>query len=312
MPTLPKMCLNGQIVAYEDCKVHAFAGGLKYGAGVFEGLRAYWNADAKELYLFRLTEHLERLRFGMRVLRYDEVFSADYMSDCILKMIRANEVRENIHIRITAYIDSDDELTGCGPIGLVCGAVPRKPSRFVDDGMSVVVSSYTRIVDNALPPRVKATANYINNRAAELEAKRHGYDGVLIMNADGRVSEGSGACFFLVRHGQLITPDVTSGILESITRETVIEIARRDLGLTVVERPLDRTEIYAGDEAFWCGTGYEVLPIVAVDKLAIGSGKAGPITRKVQQRYFDVVYGRTADYAAWRLPIWGRQRAAAE
>src|SRR5215468_834881 len=152
MPTLPKMCLNGAIVAYEDCKVHAFSGGLKYGGGVFEGLRAYWNADAGELYLFRLTEHLERLRFGMRVLRYDTVFTVDHMADCILRMIRANEVKQNIHIRIIAFIDSDDELTGCGPIGLVCGAVPRTPSKFLETGMNVVVSSYTRIADNALPP----------------------------------------------------------------------------------------------------------------------------------------------------------------
>ena len=312
MPTLPKMCLNGAIVAYEDCKVHAFAGGLKYGAGVFEGLRAYWNADASELYLFRLTEHLERLRFGMRVLRYDTVFGVDHMADCILRMIRANEVRQNIHIRVIAFIESDDELTGCGPIGLVCGAVPRTPSKFLESGMNVVVSSYTRIADNALPPRVKATANYINNRAAELEAKRHGYDGVLMLTQAGKLSEGSGACFFMVRDGVLYTPDVTSDILESITRRTVIDIARHDLKLEVVERTIDRTEVYAADEAFWCGTGYEVLPIVSCDRLAVGDGKPGAVTRKVQQRYFDVVYGRTADYAAWRLPIWGRQRAAAE
>jgi branched-chain amino acid aminotransferase len=306
------MCLDGEIVAYEDCKVHAFSGGLKYGGGVFEGLRAYWNADAGELYLFRLTEHLERMRFGMRVLRFDEVLGADYMGDCILRMIRANDVRQNIHIRIIAFIASDDELTGCGPIGLVCGAVPRTPSRFLEAGMNVAVSSYARIADNVLPARVKATANYINNRAAELEAKRHGYDGVLMLTQAGKLSEGSGACFFMVRDGVLHTPDVTSDILESITRRTVIEIARRDLELEVVERTLDRTEIYAADEAFWCGTGYEVIPIISCDRLAVGDGKPGAVTRQVQQRYFDVVYGRTADYAAWRLPIWGGQRAAAE
>jgi branched-chain amino acid aminotransferase len=310
MPTLPKMCLNGQIVAYEDCKVHAFAGGLKYGAGVFEGIRGYWNDG--ELHVFRLPEHLERLRFGMRVMRYDQVFTVEHMADCILRMLRANDVRQNVHIRMIAYIDSDDELTGCGPIGLVCGAVPRTASRFVDAGMNVQISSYQRIADNALPARVKATANYINNRAAELEGKRHGYDGVLIMTAQGKVSEGTGACFFMVRNGVLHTPDVTSDILESITRASVIELARKDLGLTVVERPIDRTEIYAADEAFWCGTGYEVIPIVSVDKLAVGAGKPGAVTRAVQQRYFDVVYGRVRDYAAWRTPLWSAQRAAAE
>ena len=312
MPTLSKMCLNGKIVAYEDCKVHAFSGGLKYGAGVFEGIRAYWNAAQEELYVFRLAEHLERLRFGMRVMRYDEIFTVAHMEDCILRMIRANAVRENVHIRIIAYIDSDDELSGCGPIGLVCGAVPRAPSRFLEAGMKIQVSSYTRIADNSLPPRVKCTANYINNRAAELEAKRHGHDGVLMLTKEGKVSEGSGACFFLVRDGALHTPDTGSDILESITRSTVIELARRDLGLTVVERSIDRTEIYAADEAFWCGTGYEVLPVVSVDGLTIGSGRRGVATAAVQKRYFDIVCGRAPDHAGWRLPVWEGRRAAAE
>lgn len=311
MPTLPKMFLNGKIVAYEDCKVHAFAGGLKYGAGVFEGMRAYWNPDRNELYAFRLPEHLERLRFGMRVMRYDEVYTVAHMEDAILRMLKANDVRGNVHIRMIAYIDSDDELTGCGPIGLVCGAVPRGPSKYVETGMNICVSSYTRIADNALPPRVKATANYINNRAAELESKRNGYDGVLMLTNQGKISEGSGACFFVVRDGALHTPDVTSDILESITRATVIELAR-GMGLKVHERPIDRTEVHAAEEAFWCGTGYEVLPIVSLDKMAIGSGKRGAITKQVQDRYFDVVYGRTNDHAAWRLSVWGNARAAAQ
>ncbi|MBI1774289.1 MAG: branched-chain-amino-acid transaminase [Proteobacteria bacterium] len=312
MPTLPKMCLNGEIVDYEDCKIHAFSGAVKYGAGVFEGIRGYWNDQAEELAIFRLPEHLERLRFGMRVMRYDEIFSVEHMADCLMRMVRANKVRGNVHIRMIAYIDSDDELVGCGPVGLVCGAVPRTPSPKLESGAHVAVSSYTRIADNALPPRVKCTANYVNNRAAEMEAKRNGYDGVLILTGSGKLSEGSGACFFMVRDGVLYTPDVASDILESITRATVIELAAKDLGLKVVERTIDRSEIYAASEAFWCGTGYEVMPVVSVDRLALGSGKPGAITRAVQQRYFDVAYARTRDHAEWRTLVSGDRRAAAE
>ncbi len=268
MPTLPKMCLNGEIVAYEDCKIHAFSGAVKYGAGVFEGIRGYWNDKAEELYIFRLPEHLERLRFGMRVLRYDEIFSVEHMADCLLRMVRANSVRGNVHIRMIAYIDSDDELVGCGPIGLVCGAVPRTPSPKLETGVHIAISSYQRIADNALPPRVKCTANYVNNRAAELEGKRNGYDGVLILTNQGKVSEASGACFFMVKDGVLYTPDVTSDILESITRATVIELAAKDLGLKVVERSIDRSEVYGASEAFFCGTGWEVLPMISLDRLA--------------------------------------------
>src|SRR5690606_12556732 len=161
------------------------------------------------------------------------------------------------------------ELGATGPTGWVCGAVPRARSKAVSEGVHVAVSTYARLADNALPPRVKATANYVNNRAAELEAKRNGYGGVLMLTAQGKVSEGSGACFFMVRDGELHTPDVASDILESITRDTVLKLAA-ELGLTVRERTIDRHEVYAAEEAFYCGSGFEVIPILSLDRLAIG------------------------------------------
>ena len=303
VPTAGKMWLNGAIVPYDQCHIHAFSGVVKYGAAVFEGLRGYWNHERGEMYVFRLAEHLERLRFGMRVMRFDPVFETGYMEDGLLSMIRANDLRETVHLRMIAYLDGDDELAATGPTGLVCGAVPRPRGKAVTEGVHVAIGTYARLSDNAMPPRVKATGNYINSRAAELEAKRNGYQGVLMLTERGKVSEGSGACFFMVRNGALHTPDTSSDILESITRDTVIELARES-GIVVHERTIDRHEIHAADEAFWCGSGYEIQPILSLDRLAVGKGVPGEITRAIQRHYFDVVEGRGNAHAEWRTPVW--------
>ncbi len=310
VPTAQMMSLNGRVVPYDQCLVHAFSGAVKYGAGVFEGLRGYWNAERNDLYVFRLPEHLERLRYGRRVMRLDPVYEASFLEEALMAMIRANGLRENIHLRMIAFLDGDDELAATGPVGLVCGAVPRPRSKAVMDGVHVAVSTFARLSDNAMPPRVKATGNYINNRAAELEARRNGYHGVLMLTERGKVSEGSGACFFMVRNGALHTPDVSSDILESITRETVITLAR-ERGIPVHERAIDRHEVYAAEEAFWCGSGYEVQPILSLDRLALGSGSPGEVTRAIQKAYFDVVEGRTEAHPEWRSPVWGNAARAA-
>jgi branched-chain amino acid aminotransferase len=298
------MCLDGNIVDYADCKVHAFSGAVKYGAGVFEGIRAYWSDDDRELYVFRIKEHVERLRFGMKVMRLEPVFEASFLSKCVLKTLHANNLREDTHIRLIAFLAGDEELRATTPVGMVVGCVPRPTSHFVRDGIRVKVSSIARISDNTLPPRIKATANYVNNRAAEIEALRDGYDGTLILTSHGKVSEGSGACLFIVRNGTLITPDIGSDILESITRDTVIKLAREMLDLKVEERSVDRTELYASEEAFWCGSGQEVVPIREVDRLAVGNGAVGAVTRRIQETYFDVVRGRVANHPKWRQAVW--------
>lgn len=305
MSTCAWMYQNGRVVPYGEAQVHAFSGAVKYGAGVFEGLRGYWNAEQNELWIFRLREHLERLRFGMKALRLDRLVPLDELERSVLEVARANELRENTHFRVIAYIEGDDELSGTGPVGLVAGAVKRPPSPKLETGIHVGIASWQRIADNALPPRVKCTANYINNRAAELEARAAGYDGVLMLTADGKLSEGSGACLFLVRDGRLVTPDTGSDILESITRDTIMTLARVELGLEVVERRVDRTELLLAEEAFLCGSGQEVLPVVSVARQEVGSGVPGPLTRAVQKAYFDLVTGRSASRPEWRTPVWG-------
>lgn len=304
MPTAEFMCLDGEIVPYAEARIHAFTGVVKYGCGVFEGLRGYWNDADQELFVFRLAEHLERLRFGMKLMRYAEIYDAAWLEDCIVRMLRANRLRETVHIRVIAYLGGDDELSQTGPVGLVAGALPRPSARGVRDGVHVRVGSWTRIADNALPPRVKCTGNYVNNRAAEIDAKQDGYDGVVMLTAQGKVSEGSGACLFMVRGGRIATPDLTSDILESITRDTMIRIAPETVDKEVVERTIDRSELYAADELFWCGSGQEVMPILSVDRIPVGDGTIGPVTRALQERYFKIVRGQDPDHRDWLTPVW--------
>lgn len=311
LPTAKFMFLNGKIVPYEDCRIHAFSALAKYGTGVFEGLRGYWNPDRNDLYVFRLREHLLRLQFGMKVMRFDGIPSLQYLEDGVLDMLRANDLRQTAHIRLIAFVEEDGEMYATGPVGVVCGAIPRPQSPKVTDGVNLAVSSWSRLSDNVMPPRVKAVGNYVNNRAAELGARVDGYDGALLLTREGKVAEGSGACLFLMRDGRVVTPDVTSDILESITRDTMIQLFREKAGITVQERKVDRTELYAADELFWCGSGYEVQPIISVDRLPVGSGKPGQITRTMQKHYFDLVHGRSDEHPEWRTPLYGNDRGAA-
>ncbi len=302
MPTSPFMYLDGSIVPYSDANIHAFSGVVKYGCGVFEGLRGYRSASGN-LLVFRLGEHIERLRFGMKVMRYEAIISASEIEHATTAMLRANELREDVHIRVIAYLGGDDALHQRGPVGLIAGALPR-PSRGVGGGAHVAVSSWLRIADSALPPRVKCTGNYVNNRAAEIDAFDSGFDGVLMLTADGKLSEASGACVFLVRDGRLVTPDVGSDILESITRDTVLRLAEELTGRPAVERRVDRSELYAAEEAFLCGSGQEILPILSVDRLPVGDGGPGPITRALQERYFAIVRGDDPAFRDWLTAVW--------
>jgi len=304
METAPFMCLNGDIVSYDDAQIHAFSNVIKFGAGVFEGIAGYWSADNKELNLFRLPEHLERMRFGMKVMRFDECYSSEYLSECILRMLRANDLHEDVHIRLISFLDGDSDLSATGPVGLIIGAVPRPKVRGAAKGIHVCVSSWTRIADNAIPSRVKCTGNYVNNRTAEVAAKQDGYDGVILLTAAGKVSESSRACLFLVRDGKLHTPDVASDILESVTRDTIIRLAPSITGAAAIQRVIDRTELYACDEAFLCGSGQEIVPVLSVDRLPVGSGAVGPITTEIQKTYVDVVRGEVPRHKDWLTPVW--------
>ena len=302
--------LDGEIVAWNDARVHSASAGFKFGTGVFEGLRGYWNADAEEMYLFRMAEHMKRLEFSQRFMRFDEIITAETVTEKTIELVQANGFKgENLHIMTTAFVSGMGGPGVCGPVGLAITAQERPRSDRVISGVTAQVSSWMRVPDNAMPMRVKCNANYNNGRLATVQAVADGYDTAIFLNSRGKVSEGPGMCFFMVRDGVPITPSVTSDILESITRETVLEMIEEVFGVKPVERDVDRSELMAADEAFFCGTAWEVTPVLGIDRVNIGDGSIGSMTKRLQDAFFAVCDGSSGTHAEWRLPIYGTAAA---
>ena len=295
--------VNGELMPFADARVHPLSLGMAYATTVFEGLRAYYNPATRQFSIFRLAEHMRRLQVGMKLMRFDRSYETDYMRECLTRLIRANEPDDDVYMRLLVYIEAIGLMATTGPVGFTAAAMPRDKPKFAESGMSLGVSSWHRLSDNASPPRIKSTANYHNARLTQLQAKADGYDGALMLTAQGRVSEAPIACFFMVRDGKLVTPSITSNILESITRDTIITLYREQTGKTCEEREIDRSELYFAEEAFVCGTGQEILPVTSIDKLPVGDGKPGPITAMLRQAYFDVVRGNVPDHAEWRTLV---------
>jgi branched-chain amino acid aminotransferase len=303
--------LNARLVPEAEALIPAHSSAVKYGTSVFEGLRAYWNERQRELYVFRLTEHIDRLFQSLRMMRMDHAFTREQLTASILETLRKNEYREDVHIRQTAYVEVDGGMDATGPVGLVVGARTRHEGNKA--GIAVCVSSWIRIADASMPPRIKCSANYQNGRLATLEAKMNGYEGALLMNSRGKIAEAPGACLIAVRRGVPVTPPVTADILESVTRATLLELFRQELGREPLERDIDRTELYGVDEAFLCGSGWEITPILSVDRLALGDGAhPGPVTKAIQDCYFAVVRGEKPAYRQWLTPVYGRQADLAD
>ena len=294
---------NGELIPFADARVHPLSLGMAYATTVFEGLRAYRNPDTGAFKIFRLAEHMKRMEVGMKVMRFDRRFALDEMRDNLTRLIRANEPDDDVYIRLLAYVEAIGLMANTGPVGFTAAASPRERPKFADTGMSLGVSSWSRLSDNASPPRIKATANYHNARLTQLQAKADGYDGALMLTPAGKVSEAPIACFFLVRDGQLITPGLGSNILESITRDTIITLYQEATGKAVVQRDVDRSELYFADEDFLCGTGQEIIPVVSIDRLPVGDGKIGPLTRTMQKTYFETVRGLVPDRHEWLTPV---------
>ncbi|MEC8776379.1 MAG: aminotransferase class IV, partial [Pseudomonadota bacterium] len=266
---------NNQLVPYADAKISIMAPGLTFGALVFEGYRAYWNEEKQDLFIFRLEEHMRRLEFSMDLLELDNPPSIETFTNDILATLKANAFREDTYIRLQVYVDDWGSMLATGPVGSSVICRPRPRVTDFSTGKQFVVSSWRRNAENASPPRIKAAANYLNSRMAGLEAKRQGAGGAILLNEDGTVSEGPGGCLFIMRDGVFITPDVTSGILESVTRRTILEFAA-SAGVETVERTVGRTELYLAEEAFYCGTGQEIMPITGFDGRPVGDGAPGP------------------------------------
>jgi branched-chain amino acid aminotransferase len=296
---------NGERRPWEECTIHVTELGWSTIGAVFEGIRAY-TGDDDHLFIFRLREHLERLERSMRLVRFTLDYDLDQLTDAIIHLLRSNDIREDTYIRPLAYAaeTSGKRFAQLGQeTALLINTSPMPSHLKTGMTQTAKVSSWRRISEDVMPPRIKNLSNYRNSQLAGMEARQDGYDTAILLNHVGKVAEGPGACVMLVSGNRVITPDVGSGILESITRDALIVLIQQVLGLEVVERHVDRTELYLADEVFTCGTAAEVTPVVAIDKYTVGSGGIGPVTRALESAFDDVLRGRDARYAHWRTPV---------
>jgi branched-chain amino acid aminotransferase len=295
--------LDGQYRPLKDCLVPINLHALQYGTGCFEGIRGYWDAAAGRLNILFLREHVQRLERNARMLLMQSP-SVERLCEICTEIVRRNGPRRNIYLRPMVYKDSLDlgpALHGL-PDGFLCYLIPLGDYLDTERGLSVCVSSWSRLGDNQIPTRTKATGGYLNSALAKSEARLNGYDEAIFLNQRGQVCEGSAENIFLVRDGVLITPDKTADILEGITRAAIIRLAA-DLGYRLEERAVARTELYRADEIFLCGTGCQISWVREVDKRQVGVGAKGPITTRIQQAYEDAVYGREPSRSSWLTPV---------
>lgn len=303
--------MNGRIVPWAESTIHVNTDAVLRGASVFEGLRAYRSTAGDDLLLFRVHDHMHRL-FGtsMRFLRMRLPYGPDDLIGGVCDLLGANGVHGDAHVRVVAYFDESGEVGQLDtPAGAFILAFERAPNPRLATGVRTTLSPWRRLSDTAMAPRVKASANYLNGRIASTDARAKGFDSPILLNARGSVSEGPGQNVFLVRDGVLITPRTTDGILEGVTRATVLQLAG-ELGIPVQEREVDPTELYIADELFFAGTAWEVQPVVEIDGYQVGDGAIGPLTRRVQSAYFALVRGEAAAPDGWVTPVYAGRAAA--
>jgi len=295
---------DGAFVKYRDAKVGLLTHGLNYGTGCFEGIRGFWNADHGELYLFRLAEHYERLRRSARLLLIELREDVAAMCAATTKLIRLNDYRQDVYVRPLAFKAAEEIGVRLHDVrdDFAIVAIPHRSYFETAAGLKTGVSSWRRIDDNSAPARAKLTGVYVSSALAKTEAVRNGFDEAILLTHDGHVAEGSAENLFIVREGAVFTPPVSDSILEGITRKTVMELLRDELDIQVVERSIDRSELYQADEIFFSGTAVGVSPVVEVDRRAVGEGSPGKIAVALGDLYRDITLGRVAKYHHWLTP----------
>ena len=301
-----ELFMNGKFIPAEQgvisVRTHAFA----YGTGCFEGIRGYWNEQQQQMYVFRVKEHYERLLRSCKVLQIELPYSIDQLTEISLELIRRNNQRENVYLRPVAY--KGELLLGVRLHGVQDDFILTSEPQgdYVDtNGLRCGVSSWRRIDDNAIPARAKICGAYVNSAFAKSEAMQNGYDEAIMLTHEGTVSEGSAENIFLLIDGELITPPASENILLGITRDTVMELAAREFHLPVVERVIDRTELYGADEVILVGTGAQIAPVINIDHRPVGTGAIGPFGRKLQSLYNDIVRGNVEKYREqWCVPVY--------
>ena len=302
--------MDGKVVPWDDAKIHVSSEAVLRGASIFEGMRAYWNEKEEELFIFKNEEHLQRLRKSAKILRLTMPYSDEELTKGFVDLLRTLKYKSGVHFRPVVYFD-EGEPYSWRPEDITSRvfvlAFSRPHAATVSDRRQELHLDLAAQFGQCQPLALKASANYHNSRFANIEAKLNGFGTPIMLNDRGEIAESPGSCFMMVRDGVVITPPVTADILESITRTTLIKLFGAELGTSVIEREIDRTEAYIADEAFFCGSGQEVQPIVSVDHYPVGDGKVGPLTRKIQSLYFDIAKGNVAKYREWLTPVYGKR-----
>lgn len=298
--------LGGKMMPVTEAKINVLSPTAQFGANVFEGIRCYWSEQEQQLFAFRLAAHYKRLQQSIKLMRLKSPYTTEDFEQGLKDIVRANGYREDIAVRQTVFVDGlGGTWNSCEPINMFIAPIAKAYQPIAEKkGLRCQVSSWERISDKNLSPRAKVGANYINSRMAYLEAQQNGYDTALIPNYQGKISEGPGACFFMVRDNTLFTPPPTASVLESITRDTIIKMAQEVLGIKTVERDIDRTELYICDEAFLCGSAMEITHITEVDGYTIGAGETGAITRQLSDTYYQVITGQLEQYRHWLTGVY--------
>ena len=297
---------RGKIVPYSDAKVGVLTNALNYGTAAFGGIRGYWNDTEKQMFIFRPVDHYRRLLNSARILMMKFEYTPESLTQLTIDLLRADGLRQDVYVRPLAY--KADEGIGVKLHGLIdeitIVSIPFFGYVSNDTNAHVTFSSWRRLDDNMIPARGKISGAYAASALIKSDAVLAGFDEALVLNADGHVSEASAMNLFIVRDGELITPPVTENILEGITRRSLIEVIREDLGLTVIERPIDRTEVFICDEMFLSGTAAQVTAVTRVDQRPVGSGQMGEITTKLRALFSDIVHGKVEKYRHWNVPVF--------
>jgi branched-chain amino acid aminotransferase len=295
---------HNQYVPLSEAKIGVMTHCLHYGTATFEGIRGNWNSEQKQIYLFRLREHYERLSKGCQILKISLPYTIDKLCQITVELVARCNFEEDLYIRPLAYKSSESlgvRLHDLNDDFLIL-VIPWGPYLDVDKARCAV-SSWRRPDDNMIPPQVKITGLYINNALAKTEAVLNGSDEAIMLTPDGYISEGSGENIFLVINGKLVTPASYNNILMGITRDTVIKLAQDELGIETTERPVDRSELYFADECFLTGTAAHITPVAEIDRRKIGNGEIGEITRRLQEIYSQVIRGNHPKYLDWCTPV---------
>jgi branched-chain amino acid aminotransferase len=298
--------LDGEVKRYADAKVGLMTHALQYGTGVFEGIRGYWSAEHEQLFLLKLREHYRRMQNSVKVLKLKIPMNLDELCETSVELIRRNNFRQDVYIRPFAFKSSEEIGVRLHNLkdSFAIYVTPFGNYVEVDGGIRCMVSSWRRIDDNVAPARAKITGIYVNSALAKTEAMENGFDEAIMLTQDGHVCEGSAENIFLLRDGKVFTPPTNDNILEGLTRLAIIELLRKELNMEVVERSIDRSELYIADEIFLCGTGAQISPVIDVDHRPIGDGQVGPVVSQLQKLYFDIVRGRSNKYRSWLTPVY--------